>query len=70
MRELRIQHAGDPYRILSAFDPTRQAVLLIGGLKAGKGNRWYEQAIRIADRLFDEYLRGVWPLLVRVSGQK
>ena len=41
-----------------AFDPFRQAVLLIGGVKTGKGNRWYEEAIRTADRLFGEYLRG------------
>ena len=30
MRELRIQHAGQPYRVLYAFDPRRRAVLLIG----------------------------------------
>ena len=59
MRELRIQHAGSPYRVLYAFDTVRNAVLLVGGVKTGKGNRWYEQAIRLADRLFDEYLRGV-----------
>jgi hypothetical protein len=59
MRELRIQQAGNPYRVLYAFDPARQAVLLIGGVKTGKGKRWYEGAIRLADRLFDEYLRGV-----------
>jgi hypothetical protein len=59
MRELRIQHAGNPYRVLYAFDPVRQAVLLVGGVKVGTGNRWYKAAIRLADRLFDEYLRGV-----------
>jgi len=58
MRELRIQHAGEPYRVLYAFDPIRQAVLLVGGTKTGAGNRWYTQAIRLADRLFAEYLRG------------
>jgi hypothetical protein len=58
MRELRIQHAGDPYRVLYAFDPVRRAVLLVGGWKTGKGNRWYEDAVRLADRLFKEYLRG------------
>jgi hypothetical protein len=57
MRELRVQHAGRPYRILYAFDPARQAVLLIGGDKTGD-ERWYEKAIRAADRLFAEYLRG------------
>jgi hypothetical protein len=55
MRELRIQHAGRPYRILYAFDPIRQAVLLMGGDKTGDG-RWYEKAIRVADKLFTEYL--------------
>jgi hypothetical protein len=58
MRELRVQHAGRPYRVLYAFDPIRNAVLLMGGQKTGR-DRWYEQAIRLADRLFDEYLRGV-----------
>jgi hypothetical protein len=58
MRELRIQHAGDPYRVLYAFDPIRQAILLVGGVKTGKGKRWYEEAIRLADKLFAEYLRG------------
>jgi hypothetical protein len=57
MRELRIQHGGHPYRVLYAFDPARNAMLLIGGKKTGTGNRWYEQAIRLADRLFEEYLR-------------
>ena len=39
------------------FDPRRQAVLLIGGDKAGKWQAWYEKAIPLADDLFDEYLR-------------
>jgi hypothetical protein len=37
MKELRIQHAGDPYRVAFAFDPRKTAILLIGGIKAGKG---------------------------------
>lgn len=39
MRELRIQHAGEPYRVLYAFDPIRQAILLVGGIKTAQGNR-------------------------------
>jgi hypothetical protein len=58
MRELRIQHGGEPYRVLYAFDPIGQAVLLVGGVKTGKGNKWYVDAVRVADRLFEEYLRG------------
>jgi hypothetical protein len=55
MRELRIQHRGQPYRVLYAFDPHRRAVLLIGGNKTGD-ERWYTEHIRIADRLYDAHL--------------
>ncbi|MHB9072004.1 MAG: type II toxin-antitoxin system RelE/ParE family toxin [Desulfobaccales bacterium] len=55
MRELRIQHAGRPYRVLYAFDPRRCAILLIGGEKTGK-DRWYEEYVPIADRLYNEHL--------------
>ena len=55
MRELRIQHKGDPYRILYAFDPRRTAILLIGGNKTGD-NRWYKKHIPWADKLYDEHL--------------
>ena len=55
MRELRIQHAGRPYRVLYAFDPRRCAILLIGGDKTGN-DRWYEQFVPVADRLYDEHL--------------
>lgn len=55
MRELRVQHAGRPYRILYAFDPRRSAILLIGGDKTGN-DRWYDSYIPIADRLYDEHL--------------
>src|SRR5712692_256436 len=56
MRELRIQHAGKPYRILYAFDPRRTAILLIGGRKTG-GARWYRTYVPIADRLYGEHLK-------------
>ena len=55
MRELRIQHAGHPYRVLYAFDPRRMAVLLIGGNKAGN-NRWYEEFVPVANRLYDRHI--------------
>jgi len=55
MRELRIQHAGRPYRTLYAFDPRRMAILLIGGDKTGN-DRWYEENVPLADRLYDEHL--------------
>lgn len=55
MRELRIQHAGRPYRVLYAFDPQRTAVLLLGGDKTGD-DRWYEKQVPVADQLFDQHL--------------
>ena len=56
MRELRIQHAGRPYRMLYAFDPRRVAIVLFGGDKGGD-KRWYSRAIRVADDLYDRHLR-------------
>jgi hypothetical protein len=58
MRELRVQSGGDPLRIFYAFDPRRTAILLIGGNKAGD-DRFYEQMIPLADRLYDDYLREI-----------
>jgi hypothetical protein len=55
MRELRIQHQGEPYRVLYAFDPRRTGLLLIGGRKTGS-DRWYEEFVPLADRLYDEHL--------------
>jgi hypothetical protein len=55
MRELRVQHHGAPYRILYAFDIVRNAILLCGGNKKGN-DRWYDQFIPIADRLYDEHI--------------
>lgn len=55
MRELRIQHKGDPYRVLYAFDPRRAAILLLGGNKVGD-DRWYEKFVPLADKLYDEHL--------------
>jgi len=58
MKELRIQHDGQPYRTLYAFDPRRTAILLIGGNKTGDKN-WYKKFIPIADNLFADHLKGL-----------
>ena len=55
MRELRVQHAGRPYRILYAFDPRRIAILLAAGDKTGD-DRWYDTFVPIADGLYDRHL--------------
>jgi hypothetical protein len=42
--------------VLYAFDPRRAAILLLGGDKTGN-DRWYEQQVPVADKLYDEHLR-------------
>ncbi len=55
MKELRVQYQGDPWRILFAFDPQRNAVLLIGGNKRGH-KRWYDENVPIAEQRFRRHL--------------
>src|SRR5699024_12829521 len=58
MKELRPGSAGrTELRILFAFDPDRQAILLLAGDKAGNWTRWYKKNIPVADDLFDDHLR-------------
>jgi DNA-binding XRE family transcriptional regulator len=54
MKELR--PLGGNIRILFAFDPRRTAILLIGGDKRNRWDRWYDETVPIADRLYDEHL--------------
>lgn len=58
LRELRIQHRGNPFRVLYAFDPRRSAILLIGGNKKGN-DRWYETFVPLAERLYEAHLRTI-----------
>ncbi len=58
MKELRVQYLGDPWRILFAFDPRRNAILLVGGNKRGD-KRWYKDQIRIADRRYRRHLEAL-----------
>lgn len=58
LKELRVQHAGDPYRLLYAFDPKREALLLIGGNKTGN-KRWYKKMIPIAETIFKAHLEAL-----------
>ncbi len=57
MKELRADTADLVLRVAFAFDPERAGVLLIGGNKAGVGQRtFYRQLIAKADQLFDAHL--------------
>lgn len=56
MKELRATSRGRALRVLFAFDPRREAILLLGGDKTGGWSRWYRTAIPRADRLLDDHL--------------
>jgi hypothetical protein len=53
---LRVQSLGRPLRIVYAFDPQRQAVLILGGDKTGDA-RFYSWMIPKAEALWQQYLR-------------
>jgi hypothetical protein len=55
LKELRVQIAGDPWRVLFAFDTARVAILLVGGNKGGD-KRWYKTHVPIADTRFERHL--------------
>jgi hypothetical protein len=58
LKELRPGSSGrQKIRILFAFDPWRQAILLVAGDKSGDWQGWYDTAIKIAEGLYDEHLR-------------
>lgn len=57
MKELRPGSSGrSELRVLFAFDPARQAILLVAGDKAGNWQRWYKKNIPVADDLLDAHL--------------
>lgn len=55
LKELRVQIAGAPWRVLFAFDPRRSAILLVGGCKQGH-KRWYEINIPLAEARYQRHL--------------
>jgi len=54
IKELR--PAGTSIRVLFIFDPRRQAILLLGGDKAGNWKSWYDNNIPIAERRYENWL--------------
>lgn len=62
MKELRARTAGTVLRVAFAFDPTRKAVLLVGGDKSGVGGkRFYKQLLSRADALYAAHLASLRP---------
>lgn len=62
MKELRFSVDGGVWRFAFAFDPSRQAVVLVGGNKSGMTTqRFYKPLIRRADARFDQWLKSRKP---------
>ena len=58
MKELRFSAAGGVWRVAFAFDPARQAILLVAGDKSGVAQRrFYRGLIARADRRFAKHLK-------------
>jgi hypothetical protein len=57
MKELRFKASEGEWRVAFAFDPPRQAVLLVAGDKSGgRQKRFYRQLIAKADKRFSAHL--------------
>lgn len=58
MKELRFAAAGGAWRVAFAFDPGRNAILLVAGDKSGVSEqRFYKALIRTADERFTAHLK-------------
>lgn len=56
MKELRVQHQGEPLRVFFAFDPLRQAIVLCAGNKGGNEKRFYKEMLPIAEAEYARHL--------------
>ncbi|MHC5902400.1 type II toxin-antitoxin system RelE/ParE family toxin [Streptomyces sp. S6] len=56
LKELRPGSSGaSEVRLLFVFDPERNAVILVGGDKAGNWSGWYRTAIKEAEEAYSAY---------------
>ena len=58
LRELRPKRGASPLRVVYAFDPRREAVVLLGGNKAKEAS-FYRRAIARAEELWEQHLHGL-----------
>jgi hypothetical protein len=60
MKELRFKAEGGVWRVAFAFDPTRDAILLVAGDKSGGSEKtFYRRLIEKADKRFKEHLEKI-----------
>ena len=57
MKELRFSWSNQVWRVAFAFDPQRQAILLVGGDKGGADQRrFYKRLLATADERYESHL--------------
>lgn len=57
MKELRPGSRGaTEIRLIFAFDPRREAIVLVAGDKSGAWTQWYRDAIPLADQRYSDHL--------------
>ena len=57
MKELRFEAMDGEWRVAFAFDPRRQAVLLVAGDKTGASQKkFYKRLLAIADARYEQHL--------------
>ncbi len=60
MKELRFRVGGEVWRVAFAFDPKRNAILLVAGDKAGQDQkRFYKKLLKLADKRYSGHLQGL-----------
>jgi hypothetical protein len=59
VRKLKEARVDRGTRVLFAFDSNRSPVMLVGGDKTGKWNRWYPPRIQLAERLYLDHERSI-----------
>ena len=60
MKELRFAWSGQVWRVAFAFDPKRQAILLVGGDKGGADQRrFYKRLLMLADSRYKDHLASI-----------
>ena len=57
MKELRFKAGDGVWRVAFAFDPQRNAILLVAGDKSGSPARFYKRLIEKADRRYRAHLQ-------------
>ena len=58
MKEMRFSWQQEVWRVAFAFDPRRQAILLVGGNKCGVNqSRFYKRLIQVAEHRYQEHLQ-------------